>query len=60
MDTIILELSSPDYKRWRNLMLLTLHLYTPDDHVPSDVVDLSGYWARLDIIVVTWILCTPP
>jgi hypothetical protein len=56
--TIVLEPSSPDYKRWRDLMLLMLHCYALDDHVLSDVVDLSIYWARLDNIVVTWILDT--
>jgi hypothetical protein len=55
---IILEPSSPDYKRWRDLVLLMLHRYTLDDHVLSDVVDPSVYWARLDNIVVTWILGT--
>jgi hypothetical protein len=54
--TIILEPSSPDYKWWRDLVLLTLHCYALDDHVLSDVTDLSVYWARLDNIVVTWIL----
>jgi hypothetical protein len=60
VDTIVLEPSSPDYKRWCNLMLLTLRRYAPDDHVPSNITDLFGYWARLDSIVVTWILCTLP
>jgi hypothetical protein len=54
--TIILEPSSPDYKRWCDLVLLTLCCYTLDDHVLSDVVDLSVYWDRLDRIMVTWIL----
>jgi hypothetical protein len=39
-------------------MLLMLHRYALDDHVLSDVVDPSTYWARLDNIVVTWILVT--
>jgi hypothetical protein len=56
--TIVLEPSSPNYKRWRDLVLLTLHRYALDDHVLSDVVDSSVYWARLDNIVVTWILDT--
>jgi hypothetical protein len=56
--TIILEPSSPDYKRWRDLVLLTLRRYGLDDHVLSDVVDPFVYWARLDSIVVTWILST--
>jgi hypothetical protein len=56
--TIILEPSSPDYKRWRDLVLLTLHRYALDDHVLSDIINLSVYWARLDSIVVIWILGT--
>jgi hypothetical protein len=56
--TIVLEPSSPDYKRWHDLVLLTLRHYALDDHVFSDVVDPSVYWARLDNIVVTWILST--
>jgi hypothetical protein len=56
--TIILEPSSPDYKRWCNLVLLTLRRYALDDHILSDVADLSIYWARLDSIMVTWILGT--
>jgi hypothetical protein len=55
---IVLEPSSLDYKRWHDLMLLTLHRYTLDDHVLSDIADLSIYWARLDNIVVTLILGT--
>jgi hypothetical protein len=56
--TIILEPSSPDYKRWCDFVLLMLHCYTLDDHVLSDVIDLSIYWDRLDRIMVTWILDT--
>jgi hypothetical protein len=56
--TIVLEPSSPDYKRWHDLMLLMLHSYALDDHVLSDVADPSIYWARLDSIMVTWILGT--
>jgi hypothetical protein len=55
---IILEPLSPDYKRWRDLVLLTLHRYALDDHVLSDVANPSVYWARLDNIMVTWILDT--
>jgi hypothetical protein len=55
---IILKPSSSDYKWWRDLMLLTLHRYALDDHVLSDVANPSVYWARLDSIVVTWILDT--
>jgi hypothetical protein len=39
-------------------MLLTLHRYALFNHVLSDVADPSIYWARLDIIMVTWILGT--
>jgi hypothetical protein len=56
--TIVLEPSLSDYKRWLDLVLLTLRRYSLDNHVLSDVVDPSVYWARLDSIVVTWILGT--
>jgi hypothetical protein len=39
-------------------VLLTLCHYALDDHVLSDITDLSVNWARLDSIVVTWILGT--
>jgi hypothetical protein len=39
-------------------VLLTLRRYALDAHVLSDVADPSVYWARLDSIVVTWILGT--
>jgi hypothetical protein len=55
---IILEPSSLDYKWWPDLVLLTLHRYALNDHILSDVIDPSIYWARLDNIVVTWILGT--
>jgi hypothetical protein len=54
--TIILEHMSPHYKWWCDLMLLMLHRYTLDDHILSNIVDPSTYWARLDNIMVTWIL----
>jgi hypothetical protein len=56
--TIVLEPSSPDYKRGRDLVLLTLRRYALDDHVLSNIADPFVYWARLDDIVVTWILGT--
>jgi hypothetical protein len=40
---IVLEPSSPDYKRWRDLVLLTLHRYALNDHVLFDVADPSVY-----------------
>jgi hypothetical protein len=58
MVTIILQPSSLDYKWCHDLMLLTLRHYALDDHVLSDVAHLSIYWAKLDNIVVTWILST--
>jgi hypothetical protein len=50
---IVLDPSSPHYKRWHNIVLLTLHHYALDDHVLFDVTDPSIYWARLENIVVT-------
>jgi hypothetical protein len=55
---IVLEPSSPHYKRWRDLILLMLRRYALDDHVLSDVDDTSIYWARLNSIMVTCILDT--
>jgi hypothetical protein len=55
---IVLEPSLLDYKRWRDLVLLTLCRYALDDHVHSDVTDPSVYWARLDNNAVIWILNT--
>jgi hypothetical protein len=56
--TIILEPSSPDYKRCCDVVLLMLRCYALDDHVFSNIADSSIYWARLDNIMVTWILGT--
>jgi hypothetical protein len=56
--TIILEPSSPHYKWWCNFVLLMLRRYALDDHILSGITDPFIYWARLDIIVVTWILDT--
>jgi hypothetical protein len=55
---IILEPLSPHYKRWHDLVLLTLHRYALDDHILSNVADSSIYWAWLDNIVVTRIFGT--
>jgi hypothetical protein len=55
---IILEPSSCHDKRWRDLVHLTLRCYVLDGHVLSDVADLFIFWARLDNIIVTWILDT--
>jgi hypothetical protein len=54
----ILEPSSPHYKWWRDLVLLTLHCNALDDHVLFDITDSSVDWARLDNIMATWILDT--
>jgi hypothetical protein len=56
MVTIVLQPSSLHHKRWCDLVLLMLHHYALDDHVLSDVTETFIYWARLDSIVVTWIL----
>jgi hypothetical protein len=56
--TIVLKPSSPHYKWWRDLVLLTLRRYALDDHILSGIANPSIYWARLDNIVVTWILGT--
>jgi hypothetical protein len=56
--TIVLEPSLPNYKRWRDLVFLTLRCYALDNHILSDTVDTFVHWVRLDSIVVTWILST--
>jgi hypothetical protein len=58
MVMIVLEPSSPHYKRWRDLVLLTLRRYALNYHVLSDIANPSVYWARQDNIVVSWILDT--
>jgi hypothetical protein len=55
---MVLEPSSPHYNQWHDLVLLTLCRYAINDHILSDVAHSSVYWARLDNIVVTWILGT--
>jgi hypothetical protein len=54
--TIVLEPLSYHNKWCRDLMLITVRRYVLDDHVLSNVIDTSTYWARLDNIVLTWIL----
>jgi hypothetical protein len=39
-------------------MLLTLRRYALDHHILFDIVNPFIYWARLDSIMVTWILST--
>jgi hypothetical protein len=56
--TIVPQPSLPHYKRWCNLVLLTLRRYALDDHILFDVTDSSIYWAILDSIMVIWILGT--
>jgi hypothetical protein len=55
---IVLEPSSPNYRQWCNLMLPTLRRYALDNHILFNVADQSVYWARVDIIMMTWILGT--
>jgi hypothetical protein len=55
---IILKPLSPHYKRWRDLVFHMLRRYALDDHVLFGVTDAPTCWARLDNIVVTWILST--
>jgi glucose-6-phosphate dehydrogenase assembly protein OpcA len=43
MVTFILKPSSPHYKWWCDLVLLTLHRYALDDHILSDIIDLLVY-----------------
>jgi hypothetical protein len=45
---IVLEPTSPEYKRWHNLVLFMLRRYALDDHILSDVTNSFVYWARLE------------
>ena len=57
---VVLEPESPSYARWRDLILLTLHRYTLDDHILLDasVAVQTPASLRLDSIVLSWILGT--
>jgi hypothetical protein len=60
MVPVVLEPESPSYARWRDLLLLTLRRYAPDDHVLCDRTGVAPItaWVRLDSIVLTWIVGT--
>ncbi|XP_034585377.1 uncharacterized protein [Setaria viridis] len=56
--SVVLELSSPHYNQWRDLVLLTLGRYSLADHVTSDVVVDTPAWHRMDCVVLSWIYGT--
>ena len=57
--SVVLELESPSYTHWRDLVL-TLRRYALDDHILVDtsVVVQTPSWLRLDSVVLSWILGT--
>ena len=54
--SIVLDLLSNHYDRWRDLVLLTLDRYALSSHVLSDAAhpDVSA-WLRMDGVVLSWI-----
>ncbi|XP_062227390.1 uncharacterized protein LOC133925492 [Phragmites australis] len=58
--TIILDLVSLNYSKWRNLFLNTLGRYDLSDHVLTDVeVDADDvHWHRIDYTVRSWLYDT--
>ena len=56
--TIVLDLSSTKYPRWRDMVLLALRCYDLDDHVLSNNVETIVYWHHYDELVLSWILDT--
>jgi hypothetical protein len=56
---VVLSITSTQYSRWCNLVLLTLQRYTLDDHVSSDAPTLDDpLWGRMDNVVLSWLLDT--
>jgi hypothetical protein len=57
--SVTLELSSPHYTRWHNIVLLTLARYSLSDHVLIDTTYVSvPSWDRTDNIIKSWIYDT--
>jgi hypothetical protein len=55
---VVLDVTSTQYPRWRDLVLLTLQHYALDDHV-SDAPTLDDpHWRRMDNVVLPWLLDT--
>lgn len=56
---VVLDLTSPHYNKWRDLVLLTLGRYSLADHVTSDAAFPDDpAWHRMDCVVLSWIYGT--
>jgi hypothetical protein len=56
---VVLGVTSTQYPRWRDLVLLTLQRYALDDHISSDTPTLDDpHWRRMDNVVPSWLLGT--
>ncbi|WVZ73451.1 hypothetical protein U9M48_021755 [Paspalum notatum var. saurae] len=57
--TIVLDVGSDDYSRWREQMLLTLGKFSLSDHVLTNKkAPSSPDWTRMDCVVKSWIYGT--
>jgi hypothetical protein len=57
--TIVLDVDSGNFNRWRDQFLLVLGKFSLQDHVRADPPDsISPDWARMDCVVKSWIVTT--
>ncbi|XP_039826979.1 uncharacterized protein LOC120688648 [Panicum virgatum] len=57
--SVVLDVSSGNYTRWRDQFLLTVGKFSLQEHVlPADPVATYPDWARMDCVVKYWILGT--
>jgi hypothetical protein len=53
------DITSTQYPRSRNLVLLTLQRYVLNDHVSSNTPTLNDpHWRQMDSVVLSWLLDT--
>lgn len=53
---VVLDLSAPNYTKWRNLFLLAVGKYALSDHVLSDeAFPLVPSWAQMECTVLGWL-----
>jgi hypothetical protein len=56
---IILSITSTQYPRWLDLVLLTLQRYALDDHISSSAPTLDDlHWRWMDNVILSWLLGT--
>ena len=57
--SVVLDVSSGNYTRWRDQFLLTVGKFSLQDHVRLDEpVAINPDWARMDCVVKSWIAST--